>query len=168
MEARHDWATFAFTWDLFYDFFTRFLPDVIMHTSSQDEEQIRDHYDRWVHSARVWQAVIFGFLMHCATTLPVRRGNDFYNWFLGPRMIYTSGVVTDENKEESLEELQDNKLALVCHKLDLQPEDRLLDIGCGWGTLTTYAAKNFGCDVTGVTLAREQTKFGTERIQQNG
>lgn len=71
-------------------------------------------------------------------------------------------------REETLEELQDNKLALVCHKLDLRPEDRLLDIGCGWGTLTTYAAKNFGCDATGVTLAREQTKFGTERIAQNG
>ena len=87
---------------------------------------------------------------------------------MGPRMIYTSGVVRDETKEETLEELQDNKLALVCHKLDLKPEDRLLDIGCGWGTLTTYAAKNFGCDVTGVTLAREQTKFGTERIATNG
>lgn len=141
MEARHDWASFCFTWALFYDFFTRFLPDVIMHTSAQDESQIRDHYD---------------------------RGNDFYSWFLGPRMIYTSGVVSDENREETLEELQDNKLALVCHKLDLKPEDRLLDIGCGWGTLTTYAAKNFGCDVTGVTLAREQTAFGTERIAKNG
>ena len=141
MEARHDWASFCFTWALFYQFFTVFLPDVIMHTSAQDESQIRDHYD---------------------------RGNDFYSWFLGPRMIYTSGVVSDENKEETLEELQDNKLALVCHKLDLKKEDRLLDIGCGWGTLTTYAAKNFGCDVTGVTLAREQTAFGTERIAKNG
>lgn len=46
LEARHDWATFAFTWELFYDVFTRFLPDVIMHTSAQDESQIRDHYDR--------------------------------------------------------------------------------------------------------------------------
>ncbi|CAD6573601.1 MAG: hypothetical protein CYPHOPRED_005172 [Cyphobasidiales sp. Tagirdzhanova-0007] len=141
MEARHDWASFALTTAFFYDFFTRFLPDVIMHTSVQDAEQIRDHYD---------------------------RGNDFYNWFLGPRMIYTSGVVRDETRIETLEELQDNKLAFVCHKLDLKPEDRLLDIGCGWGTLTAYAAKNFGCDATGVTLAREQTKFGTERIAQNG
>jgi len=45
---------------------------------------------------------------------------------------------------------------------------RLLDIGCGWGTLVTYAAKNFGCDATGVTLAKNQTKFGTERIAKNG
>jgi 2-polyprenyl-3-methyl-5-hydroxy-6-metoxy-1,4-benzoquinol methylase len=45
---------------------------------------------------------------------------------------------------------------------------RVLDIGCGWGTLVAYAAKNFGCDVTGVTLAKEQAKFGTERIANNG
>lgn len=44
----------------------------------------------------------------------------------------------------------------------------LLDIGCGWGTLVAYAAKNFGCDATGVTLAKNQTQFGTERIAKNG
>jgi sphingolipid C9-methyltransferase len=45
---------------------------------------------------------------------------------------------------------------------------RLLDIGCGWGTLVAYAAKNFGCDATGVTLARNQAKFGNDRIANNG
>lgn len=95
-------------------------------------------------------------------------GDDFYGWFLGPRMIYTSGVVTDITREETLEELQDNKLAIVCSKLDLQPTDRLLDIGCGWGTLVAYAAKNFDCDATGVTLARKQTAFGNDRIKANG
>ena len=44
----------------------------------------------------------------------------------------------------------------------------LLDIGCGWGTLTAYAAKNYGVDATGVTLAREQAAFGTERIAKAG
>lgn len=83
-------------------------------------------------------------------------------------MIYTSGVVLDASTEESLEQLQDNKLALVCHKLDLQPSDRLLDIGCGWGTLVAYAAKNFGCDVTGLTLAQTGAKFGNERIKESG
>lgn len=83
-------------------------------------------------------------------------------------MIYTSGVVTDLTREETLEELQDNKLSIVCSKLNLGPEDRLLDIGCGWGTLTAYAAKNFGCDATGVTLAKNQTQFGNDRIKANG
>ena len=83
-------------------------------------------------------------------------------------MIYTSGVVKDFTRTETLEELQDNKLALVCTKLDLKPEDRLLDIGCGWGTLTAFAAKNYGCDATGITLARKQTAFGNQRIKDNG
>ena len=83
-------------------------------------------------------------------------------------MIYTSGVVKDFTRTETLEELQDNKLALVCTKLDLKPEDRLLDIGCGWGTLAAFAHKNYGCDVTGITLGKNQTKFGNNRIAANG
>lgn len=83
-------------------------------------------------------------------------------------MIYTSGVVKDITRTETLEELQDNKLALVCTKLDLKPEDRLLDIGCGWGTLSAFAAKNYGCDVTGITLGKNQTAFGNQRIKDNG
>lgn len=88
--------------------------------------------------------------------------------FLGPRMIYTSGVIMDINRKESLEELQDNKLTLVCNKLDLKPEDKYLDIGCGWGTLATFAAKNFGCDSTGITLSKHQTAFGNQRLKDNG
>jgi sphingolipid C9-methyltransferase len=83
-------------------------------------------------------------------------------------MIYTSGVISDVTKPETLEELQDNKLKLVCEKLDLQPSDKLLDIGCGWGTLSAFAAKNYGCDVTGVTLGINQTAFGTKRLRDNG
>ena len=83
-------------------------------------------------------------------------------------MVYTSGVVLDLTREETLEELQDNKLSIICDKLNLQPTDRLLDIGCGWGTLAAFAAKNYNCDVTGVTLGKNQTKFGNDRIKTNG
>ncbi|KAF8573700.1 cyclopropane fatty acid synthase domain-containing protein [Ramaria rubella] len=141
MELRHDWARFNFTPELFKDVLTRFIPDVIFHSQAQDEEQVRDHYD---------------------------RGDDFYEWFLGPRMVYTSGIVLDLTREETLEELQDNKLTVVCEKLGLNSSDRLLDIGCGWGTLAAFAAKNYKCDVTGVTLARKQAAFGNERIKANG
>ncbi len=102
-------------------------------------------------------------------------------------MVYTSGVITDLTREETLEELQDNKLTIVCEKvsnvflslqwpthhkycleqLNLTPEDHLLDIGCGWGTLSAFAHKNYGCKVTGVTLAKNQTAFGNERIASN-
>ncbi|KAH8914477.1 S-adenosyl-L-methionine-dependent methyltransferase [Atractiella rhizophila] len=141
LEYRHDFVSFPMTWKLLEYVLKNLIPDVLFHTSEQDEKQIRDNYD---------------------------RGNDFYEWFLGPRMIYTSGVINDASVEESLEQLQDNKLALVCQKLDLKPEDKLLDIGCGWGTLTAYAAKNYDCDATGVTLAKEQAHFGNTRIKENG
>ncbi|WVQ65022.1 uncharacterized protein L199_003192 [Kwoniella botswanensis] len=141
MEWRHDWASFEFTPELFKYVLFNLIPDVIIHSQSQDEEQVRDHYD---------------------------RGDDFYSWFLGPRMIYTSGVISDINKMETLEELQDNKLKMVCEKLDLKPTDKMLDIGCGWGTLATFAGKNYGCDVTGVTLAKNQTQFGNQRLRENG
>ena len=52
-------------------------------------------------------------------------------------------------------------------QLNLQPDDHLLDIGCGWGTLAAFAHKNYGCKVTGVTLAKNQTAFGNERIASN-
>ncbi|KAG6838894.1 Sphingolipid C9-methyltransferase 2, partial [Tephrocybe sp. NHM501043] len=54
----------------------------------------------------------------------VTGGDDFYEWFLGPRMIYTSGIITDSSVEQSLEQLQDNKLQVVCEKLDLKEGDR--------------------------------------------
>ncbi|ETI23782.1 hypothetical protein G647_05588 [Cladophialophora carrionii CBS 160.54] len=141
LEYRHDWASFKFTLSLFYFFFTGMIPEVLLHTRSQDEEQVRDHYD---------------------------RGDDFYAWFLGPRMIYTSGIISDIHREETLEELQDNKLAVVCEKIGLQPGDTLLDIGCGWGTLAKYASVNYGAHTTGVTLGRNQTKWGNDGLATAG
>ena len=83
-------------------------------------------------------------------------------------MIYTSGIMTSLTEPQTLEQLQDNKLTVVCEKLNLQPTDHLLDIGCGWGTLAAFAHKNYGCEVTGITLGKNQTKFGNERILSNG
>ncbi|KAK0347214.1 hypothetical protein LTR59_001650 [Friedmanniomyces endolithicus] len=108
---------------------------------SSDEEQVRDHYD---------------------------RGDDFYGWFLGPRMIYTSGLISDIHAEESLEQLQDNKLAVVCEKIALQPGDRMLDIGCGWGTLAKFASTNYRASVTGITLGRNQTAWGNSGLRKAG
>jgi len=141
MEYRHDWANFRFTLSLFWFFLTGMMPEVIMHTRSQDEEQVRDHYD---------------------------RGDDFYSWFLGPRMVYTSGLISDINKEESLEQLQDNKLAVVCEKIALKAGDRMLDLGCGWGTLAKFASANYGAQVTGITLGRNQTAWGNTGLRKVG
>ncbi|KAK2755502.1 Sphingolipid C9-methyltransferase 2 [Arachnomyces sp. PD_36] len=141
LEYRHDWASFRFTLSLFKYFLLGMVPEVIMHTRSQDEEQVRDHYD---------------------------RGDDFYAWFLGPRMIYTSGIIKDINKEETLEELQDNKLAVVCEKIGLKQGDTVLDLGCGWGTLAKYASVHYGAHVTGITLGRNQTKWGNNGLRKAG
>ncbi|KAG6290482.1 Sphingolipid C9-methyltransferase 2 [Claviceps aff. purpurea] len=141
MEYRHDWASFRFTISLIKFFLTGMIPELIMHTRSQDEEQVRDHYD---------------------------RGDDFYGWFLGPRMIYTSGVISDIHKEETLEQLQDNKLAIVCEKIGLKSGERMLDIGCGWGTLARFASENYGAHVTGITLGRNQTAWGNSAMRKVG
>lgn len=83
-------------------------------------------------------------------------------------MIYTSGIISDTAKEETLEELQDNKLAIVCEKIDLKKDEKLLDIGCGWGTLARFASKNYGANVTGVTLGRNQTAWGNTAMRNAG
>jgi len=81
------------------------------------------------------------------------RGNDFFNAFLGPRMIYTSAFY--KTLDETLEQAQDNKLNMLCEKAHLKPGMTYLDIGCGWGTLVRHAAKKFGAKATGVTLSAE-------------
>lgn len=96
------------------------------------------------------------------------RGDDFYGWFLGPRMIYTSGIISDINKEETLEQLQDNKLGVVCEKIGLERGESLLDIGCGWGTLAKYASTTYGAHATGVTLGRNQTAWGNNALRKAG
>lgn len=141
LEYRHDWCEFSFTLSLFRFFLLGFIPEVIMHSKSQDEEQVRDHYD---------------------------RGDDFYTWFLGPRMIYTSGVISDASKEETLEQLQDNKLKVVADKIDLHSGEHVLDLGCGWGAWATYASSQYNANVTGVTLGRNQTKWGTQLLADYG
>lgn len=77
-------------------------------------------------------------------------------------MIYTSGIISDVSRTETLEELQQNKLDLVLAKIAIAKGDRMLDIGCGWGTLAVEAAKR-GANVTGVTLSRNQTSWGLDK-----
>lgn len=83
-------------------------------------------------------------------------------------MIYTSGIISDPDREETLEELQDNKLAVVCEKIGLKPGDTVLDLGCGWGTLAKYASVHYGAQVTGITLGRNQTAWGNNGLRKVG
>ena len=92
--------------------------------------------------------------------------NEFYALFLDPLMVYTCAYYRDP--KGTLEQAQADKLDLVCRKLRLQPGERLLDIGCGWGSLAIWAAQHYGVQAHGVTLSRAQADFAAERIRREG
>ncbi len=79
--------------------------------------------------------------------------------FLDPYNQYTCGYFKNTN---DLNVAQQQKLDLICKKLQLKPDDRVLDIGCGWGGFAKYAAEHYGCHVTGISISDEQIKFARE------
>ncbi|MER5929682.1 cyclopropane-fatty-acyl-phospholipid synthase family protein [Streptomyces sp. NPDC002054] len=108
------------------------------HTRSRDRQAIRHHYD---------------------------VGNEFYQLVLGPSMVYSCAFWQPGG---TLEQAQHDKLDLVCRKLALAEGDRLLDVGCGWGSMALHAARAYGAKVTGVTLSREQALYARKRVAEEG
>ena len=139
LRHKDDLFTYDYIGHHYKFFFSRMIPEVVSHSQKQDERIVRSHYD---------------------------NKNDLFNWFLGPRMIYTSCYFQDQN--ESLEAAQDNKMNLIARKMQLKPGERLLDIGCGWGTLVAHMAKYYGVDATGVTIAQAGADWGTRQIGEYG
>lgn len=139
IEERTDHTKYTFVGDHLKFIFTRFIPEITIHSKKQDERIVRDHYD---------------------------RGNDFFASFLGPRMVYTSSFFKTGN--EDLETAQDQKMDLVCQKIQMKPGERHLDIGCGWGTLVLHAARDYGTDSTGITIAQDGTDHGNAQIKKAG
>jgi cyclopropane-fatty-acyl-phospholipid synthase len=117
------------------------LPRGRRHSKSRDAEVIRHHYD---------------------------ISNDFYRLMLGPSMTYSCGRFP--TRTTSLEEAQLSKHELVCRKLGLteRPGMRLLDVGCGWGSMALHAAHQHGADVVGVTLSRAQAELARDRVSEAG
>ncbi len=99
-------------------------------------------------------------------------GNDFYRLWLDPGMSYSAawfqGRTGEALRNADLQEAQQAKLRRTLDEVRLQPGQRLLEIGCGWGGLAEAAAQEFGARVTGVTLSREQLVWGQQRMQQAG
>lgn len=89
-------------------------------------------------------------------------GNEFYQKMLDSRLTYSCGYWREAS---TLEEAQSAKLDLICRKLRLQPGMRLLDIGCGWGSLISYAAEHYGVEAVGITVSKEQRDFIVQRYQ---
>jgi len=109
--------------------------DGLRHTKGRDAEVISHHYD---------------------------VSNRFYELVLGPSMTYTCAVYP--TSDATLEEAQAEKYDLICRKLDLQPGQRLLDVGCGWGGMVRHAAREYGVRGLGVTLSRQQATWAKEAI----
>jgi cyclopropane-fatty-acyl-phospholipid synthase len=92
--------------------------------------------------------------------------NAFYSLWLDPAMVYSCAYF--ENGNETLAQAQQKKIDHILTKLRLQPDQRLLDIGCGWGALVLRAAQKFGARCVGVTLSQNQFELASERVRQAG
>ena len=90
-------------------------------------------------------------------------GNDFFSLFLDESMMYSCAVFTDETA--SLYQAQIHKIEKICQKLELSSEDRLCEIGSGWGSFAIYAAQHYGCHVTTTTISNEQYHYVNNRIR---
>ncbi len=93
-------------------------------------------------------------------------GNDFFRLFLDPSMMYSSAIYP--RPEATLVEAAEYKLQRICEKLELGPDDHLLEIGTGWGGLALYAARHYGCRVTTTTISREQWEHAKAEVQAAG
>jgi cyclopropane-fatty-acyl-phospholipid synthase len=110
-----------------------------LHTKRTDRRAISHHYD---------------------------VGNDFYEIVLGPSMVYSCAYWP--SPDSTLEQAQHDKLELVCRKLGLSPGQRLLDVGCGWGSMAVHAAREHGVSVVGITLSQEQASYARKRVADEG
>jgi len=93
-------------------------------------------------------------------------GNDFFSLFLSADLMYSSAIWSDP--ADTLETASARKLERICRQLDLQPADRVIEIGTGWGGFALYAAQHYGCHVTTTTISREQHALASQRVAEAG
>jgi cyclopropane-fatty-acyl-phospholipid synthase len=110
-----------------------------LHSIARDRRAVRHHYD---------------------------AGNEFFALFLDDTMTYSCAVFS--RGATTLEEAQEEKLELVCRKLDLAEGERLLDVGCGWGSLVIHAAARHGVRALGITLSEPQARLAREHVARAG
>lgn len=93
-------------------------------------------------------------------------GNDMFQLFLDPTMMYSSGVF--ERDDMTLEEASISKLERICQKLDLKASDHVVEIGTGWGGFAIYAATHYGCHITTTTISKAQFDLAQQRVKAAG
>jgi len=101
-----------------------------------------------------------------ATSYHYDVSNDFYQLWLDRRMVYSCACFA--SPDDDLDNAQERKMDYICRKLRLQPGQRLLDVGCGWGGLIQYAAERYGVKAVGITLSQPQKEFADESIRRAG
>ena len=101
-----------------------------------------------------------------AITYHYDLSNEFFALWLDPSLVYSCAYFA--SPDQDLAGAQQNKLVLICHKLKLQPGERFLDIGCGWGALIIHAVQNYRVKATGITLSEPQARLARERARQAG
>jgi cyclopropane-fatty-acyl-phospholipid synthase len=117
-------------------------PRGILHSKARDAASVSHHYD---------------------------VGNDFYRLVLGPSMVYSCAYWAEPPSHGfTLDDAQRAKLDLICAKLAVQPDMRMLDVGCGWGSLAIHAASEYGARVVGITVSAEQAALARQRVQDAG
>jgi cyclopropane-fatty-acyl-phospholipid synthase len=116
-------------------------PNGRLHSRRRDAQVISHHYD---------------------------LSNALYTLLLDENMAYSCAYWTSDDPSYTVADAQRDKLDLICRKLDLRPGVRLLDVGCGWGALSVHAAKEYGAQVTGATISKEQLAFGQARVAAEG
>jgi cyclopropane-fatty-acyl-phospholipid synthase len=109
------------------------------HSQARDARAVRHHYD---------------------------VSNEFFELFLGPSLTYSCALFS--RGAETLEDAQEAKLELVCSKLGLKPGERVLDVGCGWGSFAIHAASRHGVEVLGITLSEPQAALARRRVAELG
>jgi len=109
------------------------------HSLARDKAAVQEHYD---------------------------AGNQFYRLWLDKQLVYSCAYFDQDGM--SLDQAQESKLDLICRKLRLQPGDKMLDIGCGWGALLRWAATHYGAQVYGITLSQEQINWNRNWITKEG
>lgn len=115
-----------------------FIHRMNKNTIAQGEKNIHEHYD---------------------------LSNDFFQLFLDPTMTYSSAVFNGDFSV-SLEQAQKNKYQRLCEQLQLKKSDHLLEVGSGWGGMAIYAAQNYGCRVTSITISKEQLALAQKRVKE--
>ena len=90
--------------------------------------------------------------------------DDLYSLFLDPKKQYSCGYF--KNEHDTLEDAQNNKIQHIIKKLNIQPNQKVLDIGCGWGSLAIDIARSTNCEVTGITLSKKQFNYCVEKVKE--